>query len=160
MEWTRREALSAMGAMAGGALIMRNEPFMGPGAPAMAPRMHEDARARREELYGVLGDLPDRARPVGGRVVDTQERDGYLLEKLELDLNGIEPVPAYFAKPKGLTGRVPAVLFNHSHGGGYDIGKKEFVDGRSYLQPVPYAKAITDLGFVGLCIDTLSLIHI
>ena len=44
-------------------------------------------------------------------------------------------------------------MFDHSHGGGYDIGKKEFVEGRSYLQPVPYAKALTDEGCVALCID-------
>ena len=48
---------------------------------------------------------------------------------------------------------MPAVLFNHSHGGGYTIGKKEFIEGRSYLQPAPYAKALTDLGYVALCID-------
>ena len=62
-------------------------------------------------------------------------------------------MPAYLARPRGATGRLPAVLFNHSHGGGYTIGKKEFVDGRSYLQPVPYAKALTDLGYVALAID-------
>ena len=45
------------------------------------------------------------------------------------------------------------MLFNHSHGGGYTIGKKEFIEGRSYLQPKPYAKELTDLGFVALCID-------
>jgi dienelactone hydrolase len=44
-------------------------------------------------------------------------------------------------------------LFNHSHGGGYTIGKKEFVEGRSYLQPEPYAKALTARGYVALCID-------
>ena len=52
-----------------------------------------------------------------------------------------------------LTGRAPAVVFNHSHGGGYTIGKKEFLEGRTYLQPAPYAKALTDLGYVALCID-------
>jgi acetyl esterase/lipase len=50
-------------------------------------------------------------------------------------------------------GRAPAILFNHSHGGGYDIGKKEFVEGRSYLLGPPYAKAITDQGWIGLSID-------
>ena len=45
------------------------------------------------------------------------------------------------------------MLFNHSHGGGYTIGKTEFIEGRSYLQPVPYAKELTDLGYVALCID-------
>ena len=76
-----------------------------------------------------------------------------MLETWDLDLNGIETVPAYLARPQAVSGRVPAVLFNHSHGGGYKIGKLEFVDGRSYLQPVPYAKELTGLGYVALAID-------
>jgi hypothetical protein len=108
---------------------------------------------RRRELYALLGDLPERRRAIGGKKRGEQQRDGYVLETWDLDLNGIETVPAYLARPASLTGRVPAVLFNHSHGGGYKIGKQEFVDGRSYLQPVPYAKVLTDLGYVGLSID-------
>src|SRR5512134_1675534 len=112
-----------------------------------------DADTRRNELYRLMGDLPDRHRPIGGRKRQEVERDGYVLETWDLDLNGIETVPAYLARPRGLTGRAPAVVFDHSHGGGYTIGKKEFIDGRSYLQPVPYAKVLTDLGYVGLAID-------
>ena len=82
-----------------------------------------------------------------------EDRDGYRLETWTLDLNGVEPVPAYVARPRTMTGRVPAVLFNHSHGGGYTIGKKELVEGRSYLQPPAYAKVLTDLGYVVLAID-------
>ena len=108
---------------------------------------------RRSELYALMGDLPERHRPIGGRKLREEQRDGYILEAWELDLNGIEPVPAYLARPQTLTGRAPAVVFNHSHGGGYTIGKKEFVDGRSYLQPMPYAKALTDLGYIALAID-------
>ncbi len=108
---------------------------------------------RRGELYALLGDLPERRRPIVGRKRQEQERDGYVLETWELDLNGIEPVPAYLARPRASTGRMPAVVFNHSHGGGYKIGKQEFIEGRSYLQPVPYAKVLTDLGYVALCID-------
>jgi cephalosporin-C deacetylase-like acetyl esterase len=62
-------------------------------------------------------------------------------------------VPAYVARPSTINGRIPAVLFNHSHGGGYKIGKQEFIDGRSYLQPVPYAKVFTELGCIGVAID-------
>jgi dienelactone hydrolase len=109
---------------------------------------------RRAQLYGLLGELPDRRRPIGGTKRREEERDGYVLETWDLDLNGIEIVPAYLARPRELTGRVPGVLFDHSHGGGYKIGKQEFVDGRSYLQPVPYAKVLTDLGYVALCIDS------
>jgi acetyl esterase/lipase len=109
--------------------------------------------APRRELYALLGDLPARSRPISGKKRSEEERDGYLLETWDLDLNGIESVPAYLARPKGAGGRLPAVLFNHSHGGGYKIGKLEFVDGRSYLQPVPYAKELTGLGYVSLAID-------
>jgi len=108
---------------------------------------------RRRELYALLGDLPERSRAIAGQKREEQERDGYVLETWELDLNGIEPVPAYLARPRASSGRLPAVLFNHSHGGGYKIGKQEFVDGRSYLQPVPYAKVLTDLGYAALCVD-------
>ena len=108
---------------------------------------------RRAELYGLLGELPDRRRPIRATKRSEDTRDSYVLETWELDLNGIEPVPAYVARPATASGRVPAVLFNHSHGGGYKIGKQEFIEGRSYLQPVPYAKVLTDLGYVGLCID-------
>ena len=109
--------------------------------------------SRRQELYRTLGDLPDRSRPVSGRKRSAEERDGFVLETWELDLNGVEIVPAYLARPRSLSGRAPAIVFNHSHGGGYKIGKQEFLEGRTYLHPVPYAKALTDLGYVALCID-------
>jgi dienelactone hydrolase len=108
---------------------------------------------RRAELYRLLGALPDRTRAIHGTKRAEEERDGYMLETWDLDLNGIETVPAYLARPRSASGRLPAVLFNHSHGGGYTIGKTEFVEGRSYLQPVPYAKVLTDLGYIALCID-------
>jgi hypothetical protein len=109
--------------------------------------------ARRRELYGLLGDLPDRQRRIAGTKREEVERDGFMLETWDLDLNGLENVPAYVARPKGLTGRAPGVVFNHSHGGGYTIGKQEFLEGRTYLQPTPYAKVLTDLGYVAVCVD-------
>jgi hypothetical protein len=108
---------------------------------------------RRQELYRTLGDLPDRNRAVGGRKRGEEERDGFVLETWELDLNGVEAVPAYVARPRAISGRAPGIVFNHSHGGGYKIGKQEFLEGRTYLHPVPYAKALTELGYVALCID-------
>src|SRR5688572_29122824 len=71
---------------------------------------------QRQVLYGLLGRLPPRDRKVSAQLVSTEDRGAYTLEKLILDLNGEEPAPAYFAKPKGATGRRPTVLFNHSHG--------------------------------------------
>jgi pimeloyl-ACP methyl ester carboxylesterase len=123
-------------------------------AQKASPAAASTPDARRRELYGLLGDLPDRKRPISGKKRNEQEHDGYILETWDLDLNGIETVPAYLARPRSMTGRAPGVLFDHSHGGGYTIGKQEFIEGRSYLQPKPYAKELTELGYVALCIDS------
>jgi dienelactone hydrolase len=113
-----------------------------------------DTTTRRQQLYALLGDLPPRERPIGARVVSTEERPGYVLEKLILDLNGLEPVPAYFVRPKEITGRFPAVLYNHAHGGNYALGKDELLVGRSALQQPPYADLLTSMGYCALCMDT------
>jgi len=108
---------------------------------------------QRKELYGLLGRLPPRDRPVSAQLLSTEDRGNYTLEKLVLDLNGEEPAPAYFAKPKGAEGPRPTVLFNHSHGGGYQVGKTEFIEGREYMGKPPYAEFLTSLGFNALCFD-------
>lgn len=133
---------------------MTKEVFWGEGAPAALGRNHKDTAAQRRLLYELLGELPDRQLPIRAEKVSEVEHDGYLIETLVLHLNGIEPVPAYFVKPKDLSGPMPAVLYNHAHGGDYPLGKTEFIEGRSALQDPPYAKVITDLGWVGLCMDT------
>jgi hypothetical protein len=113
----------------------------------------DEAAQRRAQLYGLLGRLPPRDLKVSAKLISTEDRGSYLLEKLTLDLNGEEAVPAWFAKPKGKTGKLPTVLFNHSHGGGYNIGKAEFIDGRAYLANPSYAQFLTSLGYNALCID-------
>lgn len=112
-----------------------------------------EAQSRREALYALLGRLPSRDRPVGADIVEVREQDGYRLEILRLDLNGVEPVPAYFVCSLELANPLPTVIYNHAHGGAYDIGKEEFINGRSGLQSPPYAKALTQAGYASLCID-------
>jgi dienelactone hydrolase len=113
-----------------------------------------DPASRRQALYALLGDLPPRDYAISCEVLSIEERPNYVLERLVLDLNGIEAVPAYLARPKGQTGPAPAVLFNHSHGGAYEIGKEELIGPRAYLQSPPYAEALTAMGCVALCFDT------
>ncbi len=113
-----------------------------------------DQEARRRELYELLGDLPDRRQPLSARVVAEEQRAGYVLEKLVLDLNGLEPVPAYFVRPTGAKGRLPTVLYNHAHGGNYELGKDELILGRPALQKPPYAEELTRRGYAALCLDT------
>jgi dienelactone hydrolase len=116
--------------------------------------MNHDQESRRAELYGLLGRLPDRDRPISAETVQVEEHEDYVLEKLVLDLNGLEPVPAYFVRPHSLTGRVPAVLYNHAHGGEYEIGKEEFLHGRRAVQQPAWATALARQGWCGLCLDT------
>ena len=118
------------------------------------PRSTGSTGCASPRIYALLGDLPDRKRPIGATKRQRGRARRLHPGNLGLDLNGIEKVPAYLARPRALAGRVPAVLFNHSHGGGYKIGKQEFIEGRSYLQPKPYAKELTELGYVALCIDS------
>lgn len=109
-------------------------------------------QARRATLWELLGDLPPRDRPLTARTVWRRDQGSHWLERLTLDLNGLENVPAYFAIPKG-DGPFPAVLFNHSHGGNYELGKEEFVRSRGYLQETPYAVVLCQQGYAALCID-------
>ena len=107
----------------------------------------------RQQLYRLLGDLPPRDRPISAEELVREEREGYTLEVLLLDLNGIEPVPAYLTRPYGLEAPAPAVVYNHAHGGDYVLGKDEFLRGRSAIQDPPYAEALAREGICGLCID-------
>jgi dienelactone hydrolase len=126
---------------------------MAAGTTPVMPQTNKESR--RRELWNLLGDLPGRERPVSAKKISEEERPGYVLEKLTLDLNGIEPVPGYFVKPKKLAGRAPAILYNHAHGGNYKLGKDELLRGHgSYLQMPPYAEVIASLGYCALCMDT------
>ncbi len=115
--------------------------------------MTTDEATRRQELYDLLGDLPPRTRPVGVQRIGEEERAGYVLETLVLDLNGVEPVPAYFVRPKETNGQLPVILYNHAHGYDYILGKDELLTGREALQSPPYAEVLTGLGYAALCID-------
>jgi dienelactone hydrolase len=126
------------------------------GGVGMALEIHaeevEGADARRRELYGLLGDLPPRQRSIAARTIAIEDRPGFVLERLVLDINGLEPVPAYFVKPKQLGGKAPTILFNHWHAGEYNLGKDEI------LRPKPgnvpsYAEDLTAQGYCALCLD-------
>src|SRR5690606_33166501 len=82
-----------------------------------------------------------------------EENENYVLEKLLLDLNGIEPVPALFVRPKK-PGKYPTILYNHWHAGQYDLGKKELLQGHYGLQQPAYALELTRRGYAALAIDS------
>ncbi|MCS7070974.1 MAG: hypothetical protein NZM00_05675, partial [Anaerolinea sp.] len=114
--------------------------------------MKDTQAQQRQALYDLLGELPDRQRPIRVQVRSIQDV-GYLIEYLELDLNGLEPVPAYFVRPADARGSLPVILYNHAHGNQYERGKRELIDGSPALQSPPYGAALTAAGYAALCID-------
>ena len=112
-----------------------------------------DRDLRRSELLQLLGKLPDMTPGVKTIARKSESTDRYLLENLLLDLNGLEPVPATFVAPQDVPPPWPTILYNHAHGGKYEIGKEELLSGRPALQPVPYAAALAAQGYAVLAID-------
>lgn len=81
----------------------------------------------------------------------TEPRGDYVVEHLRLRLGDTE-IRGILTRPSELQGRAPAILYGHSHGGGYAIGARELLDGREYLLD-PLGPAFARAGYVTLCID-------
>jgi len=107
---------------------------------------------RRKELWGLLGDLPWQHRPSPPKILKTEKHDGYTLERIVLDLNGIEPVPALLLIPDKRQSPAPGVLYIHWHGGMYGLGKEQLLLGVD-AQPA-YAPVCVEKGLVTLAIDS------
>lgn len=109
---------------------------------------------QRRQLYSLLGELPERNTPIQCKLIAEQDNQDYKIETLLLNLNGLEPVPAYFLKPLNKNNqKLPTILFNHSHGGKFDLGKEELVSGNSYLHTPSFGVELTKMGYAVLCID-------
>jgi hypothetical protein len=145
----RRAFLRRSAAVVGfGAGLAMSEPL-----PADTSREAFEAHQakRRKQLWGLLGDLPER-HPPRAKLLRTEKRPGYTLEHLELDLNGLEPVPAYLLLPDRRSKAAPGLLYLHAHGGTYGLGKEELILGRKVLPA--YAPVCADKGLVALAIDS------
>ncbi|MGB9199086.1 MAG: alpha/beta hydrolase family protein [Terriglobales bacterium] len=108
--------------------------------------------SRRKELWDLLGDLPWTHRPSAPRLLKTEKHDGYTLERLVLDLNGEEEVPAVLLIPEKRKTLAPGMLYIHWHGGMYDLGKEQLLSGVP-VQPA-YAPVLAEKGIVTLAIDS------
>ena len=116
------------------------------------------SRPSRQSGQGTVGPARRhaRAKPPTAKLVKSEKRDGYTLEHLELDLNGIEPVPAYLLLPDKRQ-KAPGLLYIHAHGGTYDLGKEELLKGRKVLPA--YAPVCAEKGIVTLAIDSWCFVR-
>lgn len=137
-------AAAASGALAGAKSFPANDH----GAQSFAAMQVE----RRRELWSLLGDLPWQHRPGPAKVLKTEKHEGYTLERLILDLNGEEPVPALLSIPDKRQTPAPGLLYIHWHAGMYDLGKEQLLRGVE-AQPA-YAPVLAEKGIVTLAIDS------
>ena len=145
-------AMLALGtdASAGGQGKPTAQPQTGEAFPAFQAR-------RRKELWGLLGDLPWDHKPGPASLVKSERHDGYTLERLVLDLNGVEPVPALLLIPDKRPQPAPGLLYIHWHGGMYDLGKGQLLSGVD-AQPA-YAPVCAEKGIVTLAIDSWCFVE-
>jgi acetyl esterase/lipase len=147
LPWDRRSFLKWSAAACGAGSTMTTA-----AAEPASPEFSAHQRQRRALLWSLLGDLPLAHRPAPPKLLRTERHQGYSLEHLELDLNGLEPVPALLLLPDKRPPQAPGLLYIHAHGGTYQLGKEELLQGRSVLQP--YAPVCAELGLVTLAIDS------
>jgi len=151
-DWTRREFLEGSAAVVGSVAAAATVPV---GSADSLASFTERQIMRRRELWRLLGDLPWKHRPEPPRVLKREEHEGYTLERLVLDLNGVEKVPASLLIPHKRQPKAPGLLYIHWHGGMYDLGKEQLLKGVD-AQPA-YAPVCAEKGLVTLAIDSGAL---
>ena len=148
---TRRQFLSRSAFLTGSISLGLNSFASELGAETNSPFLESQQR-RRADLWGLLGDLPWQHQPAPPKLIRTEEHEQYTLERLVLDLNGIEPVPALLLIPRKIRRPAPGLLFIHWHAGMYGLGKEQLLVGTN-VQPA-YAPVLAEMGVVTLAIDS------
>lgn len=147
--WSRRQFIASSAAVVGSVAAAGTNAV---GSEENSQSLTVQQIVRRRELWGLLGSLPWKHRPGAPQVVSKEEHDGYTLERLVLDLNGVERVPALLLIPHKRQPKAPGLLYIHWHGGMYDLGKEQLLKGVE-AQPA-YAPVCAEKGLVTLAIDS------
>lgn len=123
-------------------------PFVVPGSKGA----WESERLRvRGQLWTLLGKLPPRSKAGKAETLSREDRGDYRVEKFQFDNGAGATVPGYVVLPKAVSGKAPAILYCHWHGGEYEIGKEELFQAR-HIPEAP-GPALARRGFVVMAID-------
>lgn len=82
----------------------------------------------RQGFWNLLKAEPRPAPPVLTRTVE--DRPGYTVERLVFDFGAAGPVRGIVTRASTISARRPALLYMHAHGGRFDIGVNEILDGQ------------------------------
>ncbi len=122
--------------------------FTIPATPAAWEKQRKQVRAQLGEL---LGKLPSRPKLPKVETLSREDRGDYTLEKFQFNNGAGATVPGYLFLPKNVSGKLPAILYCHWHGGEYEIGKEELFQAKHTSEaPGP---AFAKRGFAVLAID-------
>ena len=146
MTVTRRQSLQLFGASLAATAI-----------PAHHGREHTPATQKlphRARLLQLLGSVPESPPPLEPKRIEQVDLGDVIREKVTYAVEAGERVPAFVLLPKAGTGRRPAILCHHQHGGEFQVGK----DGPAGLTPDAsqhYAIELARRGYVTLVFDAL-----
>lgn len=119
--------------------------------------------AGRASILDAYGYRPAATAPAP-EVVDRYDGPDFIREKVVFSTTPDFRVPAYVHVPKGRSGRLPAIVDLHSHGGMFLFGKEKVIDfGRNHeamttyhagnYESRPTATALVRRGYVVITID-------
>lgn len=94
---------------------------------------------KRKKLYKMLGKLPPISQPIIVEKINEREFKHYIREDLIINIDGEHTTSAYFLRPINMKPPFKTIIFNHSHGGNYQLGRIELVKENVYLQLPTYA---------------------
>jgi dienelactone hydrolase len=98
------------------AAVRTNQQGAGFRAPATLPAWRDRADRLREGLRVTLGLWPEFPRtPIAATVHGTLERDGYAIDRVTIETMPGVLLGGNLYRPKGTTGRRPAILSPHGH---------------------------------------------
>jgi dienelactone hydrolase len=108
-----------------------------------------EAPRRRRAILERLGEFPPPA-PLAPRVQRREDRLGFTIEQVSFQSGRHQRVPALFLRPH-VEGRVPGILYLHSHSHDYSWGKGEVLEGKGRMPAI--GPVLARAGYAVLAID-------
>jgi dienelactone hydrolase len=81
----------------------------------------------RERIFATMQMAPPAPVDYSYEVIASEQRDGYVAQKIAFNINRWERVLAYLLTPDSPTTSYPAILLLHDHGAHFTIGKEKMV---------------------------------